>query len=72
MIGGLDSENPFLRLVCRHVKCVVVSMNYRHAPEHPYPAAVDDVVNGLTWIVRYGNRELGVDTTRIVLGGLSA
>ncbi|TVY58393.1 AB hydrolase superfamily protein [Lachnellula cervina] len=47
-------------------------MNYRHAPEHPYPAAVDDAVNGLSWIVRSGNRELGVDITRIVLGGLSA
>ncbi|TVY44546.1 AB hydrolase superfamily protein [Lachnellula occidentalis] len=72
VVGGLDSENAFLTLVCRDVKCVVISLNYRHAPEHPYPAAVDDVVYGLSWIARYGNRELGVDTTRIVLGGLSA
>ncbi|TVY24259.1 AB hydrolase superfamily protein, partial [Lachnellula hyalina] len=72
VVGGLDSENPFLTLVCRDVKCVVVSLNYRHAPEHPYPAAVDDVEDGLSWIARFGNKELGVDTPRIVLGGLSA
>ena len=72
VVGGLDSENPFLTLVCRDVKSVVVSLNYRHAPEHPHPAAVDDVVDGLGWIARFGNKELAVDTSRIVLGGLSA
>lgn len=72
VIGGLSSENPFLTRLCRDCRCLVINLNYRHAPENPYPAAVDDVVDGLTWIAGKGKTELGIDSSRIVLGGLSA
>ncbi|KAF2815648.1 uncharacterized protein BDZ99DRAFT_505408 [Mytilinidion resinicola] len=73
VLGGLDSENAYLTRVCRDVKCVVISINYRHAPDHPYPAAADDSFAGLQWIVsEEGSKELGIDIERIAVGGLSA
>ncbi len=52
---------------------MVVSVNYRHAPEHRYPTAINDVVDAFTWIVREeGAGELGINMARVVIGGLSA
>jgi acetyl esterase/lipase len=73
VMGGLDSENSFLSMVCNRVRCVVVSVNYRHAPEDPYPAAVEDAVSGLEWVVSGEGREwLQIDRQRVAVGGLSA
>ncbi|KAH6664993.1 Alpha/Beta hydrolase protein [Halenospora varia] len=72
-MGDLSSENSFLTQICSELPCMVISVNYRHAPENPYPAAIDDVVAGFTWIVSpAGQKELGVDLKRIAVGGLSA
>ena len=54
------------------LKCVTISVNYRHAPEDVFPAAVDDVVTALNWVVANGSAELDVDTSKIALGGNSA
>ncbi|KAK0368238.1 hypothetical protein CLIM01_14401 [Colletotrichum limetticola] len=71
--GGLDSENGFLTHVCKYVKCVVVTINYRHAPEHVYPAAVDDCLTGLKWLYDPSNASrLGINTSLVTIGGLSA
>ncbi|KAL0941521.1 AB hydrolase superfamily protein [Colletotrichum truncatum] len=71
--GGLDSENGFLTHVCKYVKCVVVTINYRHAPEHVYPAAVDDCLTGFKWIVEPSNASrLNINTSLITVAGLSA
>jgi len=87
--GGLNSENGFLRHVCKRksplsvmksflnhgldVKCLVVSINYRHAPEYPYPTAVEDALYGLAWILSAPNAaSLQLDTCRLAIGGLSA
>ncbi|WP_019135071.1 alpha/beta hydrolase [Cellulomonas massiliensis] len=51
--------------------CAVVSVGYRLAPEHPYPAALDDVYAGLRWLVRNA-AEIGVDASRVVIEGVSA
>ncbi|GKT56535.1 lipase from carbohydrate esterase family ce10 [Colletotrichum tofieldiae] len=69
--GGLDNENGFLTHV--YVRCVVVTINYRHAPEHVYPAAVDDCLAGLKWIVEPANASrLNINTSLVTLGGVSA
>jgi acetyl esterase len=52
-------------------ECVVVSVDYRLAPEHPYPAAVDDCFAGLEWTVAHAG-ELGIDLTRVGVSGSSA
>jgi acetyl esterase/lipase len=72
-MGGLDSENSFLTMLCSRVSCVVVSVNYRHAPEHPYPAAIEDAMEGFRWVVSAAGRKmLGIDPAQVAVGGLSA
>jgi len=51
--------------------CVAVSIEYRLAPEHPYPEPLDDCYAGLLWIAQHAD-ELGVDPARIVVAGASA
>ncbi|RDW83430.1 hypothetical protein BP5796_04921 [Coleophoma crateriformis] len=72
-MGGLNSENSFLSRVCKDVDMLVVSVDYRHAPENVYPAAIDDAVEGYKWIISApGVQELGIDVERTAVGGLSA
>ncbi|KAL1901435.1 hypothetical protein Sste5346_001840 [Sporothrix stenoceras] len=73
VMGGLGSENGFLTHVCRYTSCVVISINYRHAPEHVYPAAADDAFLGYKWVVAPERvAELKLDLQKTALGGLSA
>jgi acetyl esterase/lipase len=51
--------------------CVAVSVEYRLAPEHPYPAALDDCYDGLRWVHGHAD-ELGIDPARTGISGLSA
>jgi acetyl esterase len=55
----------------RTVGCTVVAVEYRLAPEYPYPIAVEDAYAALCWTVAHA-AELGVDPTRVSMGGLSA
>lgn len=71
--GNIDSDNDLCSLLCRDLSCVVVNVDYRLAPEHPYPAAVEDVVNILKWVSsESGAQDLGIDRGRIAIGGASA
>ena len=51
--------------------CVVVSVDYRLAPENPYPEAVEDAIETLEWVWEQGASVLGIDTKRIAVGGTS-
>ena len=49
-IGGLDRVDAALRLLANQTGCSVVSVSYRLAPEHPFPAAVDDAIAAVSWV----------------------
>jgi len=70
-LGGLDESNGMCRRRAASVPCVVISIDYRLAPEHPFPAAVDDSFAAVQWIVDNAD-ELDIDPDRIAIGGGSA
>lgn len=69
--GDLDTEDGRCVRIAADAGCVVVSVEYRLAPEHPFPAPVDDCYAALEWTVAAAP-ELGLDPTRIGVGGGSA
>jgi len=69
--GSLDSHDAVCRLLARGARARVVSLEYRMAPEHPFPAALDDAEAGYHW-VRARAPELGLEPERIGVGGDSA
>jgi acetyl esterase len=71
VIGDLDTHDGICRQLARDVDAVVVSVDYRLAPEHRYPAAVDDSYAALTWVAQHV-AEYGGDADRLVVGGDSA
>ncbi len=70
-LGSLDSHDAPCRAFAAGAGCVVVSVDYRLAPEHPFPAAVDDATAAFRAVVRDADR-LGIDATRVAVGGDSA
>src|SRR5215831_5291046 len=71
VMGDLDTEHPWAARVADGSGTVVVSVGYRRAPEHRFPAALDDACAVLTWTAGHA-AELGIDPERIALGGYSA
>jgi len=72
-LGSIDEHvnEAICRYRCVHAHCVVFAVEYRLAPEHPFPAAVNDVYATLTWITGHAT-ELGIDPGRLSVGGTSA
>lgn len=71
VIGDLDTADATCRALANRAGCVVVSVDYRLAPEHRAPAALDDCMTALAWTVE--NFELlGVDASKVAVGGDSA
>jgi acetyl esterase len=71
VMGGLDTEQPWAARLAKVSGAVVISVGYRLAPEHPFPAALDDGCAVLAWTADHAG-ELGVDPGRIAVGGHSA
>jgi len=71
ILGGIDTHDPFCRELCEQVGAVVVSIDYRLAPEHPFPAGVEDCVAAARWVAAHID-ELGGDPALFGVGGDSA
>jgi acetyl esterase len=71
VIGDLESHDIFCRALCHDTGATVFSLDYRLAPEHPFPAAVEDTVAALRWL-SHEAPGLGLDPKRIAVAGDSA
>ena len=71
IIGRAVQDDRLCALTARELGVLVVSVEYRKAPEHPFPAALDDCYAGWRWLQREAQR-FGVDPARVALGGESA
>jgi acetyl esterase len=71
VIGDLDSHDVACRKLADEGQLVVISIDYRLAPEHKFPAAVDDAIAATQWIADHA-KQLGIDASRLMVGGDSA
>jgi acetyl esterase len=69
--GTVEHNDTFCRIVANSVGAIVLNVNYRLAPEHPYPAPLDDVVTVVSWAQEHA-AAIGGDPFRVAVGGLSA
>lgn len=70
-LGTLDTSDGICRTLCNAVPCLVISVGYRLAPEHKFPAAVQDCYAATQWIATHA-REINADASRLAVGGDSA
>lgn len=68
VLGDLDTHDGFCRMLANHGNCHVVSVDYRLAPEHPFPAAVEDAVSAYRWTLEHSG-ELNIDPDRLAVAG---
>jgi acetyl esterase len=71
ILGHLDLDHFVNVRLARELDVVVVSVDYRLAPETPFPGGLEDVYSGLVWTAEHA-AELGIDTNRIAVHGVSA
>lgn len=71
VVGSAEGDDPQVTDIVRELGCVAVAVDYRLAPEHPYPAPQDDIYRGLTWVHDH-SEELAIDRSRLAIGGASA
>ena len=70
-IGSIATHDVLCRELARLAGCMVVSLEYRLAPEHPFPTASDDAWDALAWLAQHATT-LGADPARLAVGGDSA
>ncbi|HSP28272.1 MAG TPA: alpha/beta hydrolase fold domain-containing protein, partial [Ilumatobacteraceae bacterium] len=71
VLGSATSDDPLCRYLCVESDSIIVSVNYRHAPEARFPAAADDGLAAATWIAEHAE-ELGGEPGRLAVAGWSA
>ena len=71
VLGEFETHDPFCRALANAVGCLVVSVDYRLAPEHPFPAAVEDCYGAVEWVAEYAE-DIGGDSEKLAVGGDSA
>jgi acetyl esterase len=71
VIGSVETHDGLTRMLANDSACRVISVDYRMAPEHKFPAAVEDAFAAVAWIEKHA-AELGVDANRLAVGGDSA
>lgn len=71
MLGDLETHDAMHRILAARAGCAVLGVGYRLAPEHPFPAGLDDCTAAFDWARREA-KALGCDPTRVALGGESA
>ena len=71
VIGNLDTHDVACRQLAHEGELIVISVDYRLAPEHRFPAAVDDAIIATKWIAANA-RQYGIDAARLIVGGDSA
>ncbi len=71
VFGDLDTTDDNCKNLANGAGIIVVSVDYRLAPEHKYPAAIDDAYLATKWVAEHG-AEIGIDTDHIAVGGDSA
>ncbi|CZR52274.1 probable arylacetamide deacetylase [Phialocephala subalpina] len=72
VLGNIDTENVVCTNLCNRAKCVVITVDYRLAPENPYPAAVHDSWESLLWLQTTGFSLLHLNPAKCAIGGSSA
>jgi acetyl esterase len=71
VVGSVETHDPFCRLLSEAADIIVLSVEFRRAPEHPFPAALDDMLAAYRWAAAH-TESFGADTKRLMLGGDSA
>ncbi len=71
VLGDLDTYDASCRALCNATNSIIVSCDYRHAPEHPFPAAANDAFAAYQWVTQAAKR-LGGDPGKIAVAGESA